>query len=69
MDKYTKDLIAYAKGEITALEVPETVPLWSEEKINAEIERIKTNPTRSDRLKDFINFLGQEAGNLQNLCS
>jgi WD40 repeat protein len=66
MDKYTRDLISYAKGEITELEIPETAPFWSEEKINAEIERIKTNPTRLDRLKDFKNFLGQEASNLQN---
>ena len=66
MYKYTRDLIAYAKGEIKVLEMPETVPLWSEEKTNAEIERMKTNPIELDRLRDFINFLGQEAGNLQN---
>jgi hypothetical protein len=66
MDKYTRDLIAYAEGEITDLEIPVTVPLWSKEKINTEIKRIKTNPTRLDRLKEFKNFLGQEASNLQN---
>jgi WD40 repeat protein len=66
MEKYTMDLIAYAKGLIHGLEMPETKPLWSEERINTETERIKTNPTRMDRLKDFKNFLGQEAGNLQN---
>lgn len=66
MDKYTRDLIAYARGEITKLEIPEAAPLWSIEKADAEIERIKTNPTRLDRLNDFTNFLGQEAGNLQN---
>jgi hypothetical protein len=69
MEKYTRDLIAYAKGEIKELEVPETIPLWSEEKINSEIERIKINPSRLDRLKDFRNFLGQEAGNLQSNAS
>jgi WD40 repeat protein len=68
MDKYTQDLIAYAKGEITELEVPETVPLWSEKKINAEIERMKANPTRLDSLNDFRNFLGQESNNLQNFA-
>ena len=69
MDKYSLNLISYAKGEIKELEVPETVPLWSEEKINSEIERIKINPSRLDRLKDFRNFLGQEAGNLQSYAS
>lgn len=66
MDKYTQDLIAYAKGEIAELEIPETAPLSCEKKISSEIERIKTNPTRADKLKDFLNFLGKEAGNLQN---
>ena len=66
MEKYTRDLIAYAKGEIQELEVPETVPPWSEEQVNAEIEMMKTQTTRLDRLKDFLNFLGQEAGNLQD---
>ncbi len=65
LDKYTKDLIAYAKGEITDLMLPETVPRWGRDKINAEIERMITNPTRLDRIMDFKNFLGQEAGNLQ----
>ena len=66
MDKYTLDLIAYAKGEIKELEVPATLPLWSEEKLNTEVERMKTNPSRLDRLNDFKNFLGKEADNLQN---
>jgi WD40 repeat protein len=66
MEKYTKDLIAYAKGEIKELEIPETLPLRTEQEINTEIERIKTNPTRLDHLKDFMNFLGNEASNLQN---
>ena len=69
LDKYVKDLVLYAKGEISELEIPETVPLWSEEKINAEIGRMKTNPTRLDRLKDFKNFLGQVADNLQNYAN
>ena len=54
MDKYTRDLIAYAKGEITNLEIPETIPLWSKKRIDEEFERIKNNPTRLDRLKDFM---------------
>ena len=66
MNKYTRDLMAYAKGEITEFEIPETEPHWSEEKNSAEIERIKTHPTRLDLIKDFVNFLGMEAGNLHN---
>lgn len=61
MDKYTRDLISYARGEITKLEIPEAAPLWSNEKADAEIERIKTNPNRSDRLKDFLIYLGRES--------
>jgi WD40 repeat protein len=67
MEKYTNDLIACAKGEIKIdeLEIPESITLWSQEKIDEEIERMKTNPTRLDRLIDFKNSLGQEVFNLQ----
>ena len=65
LDKYAKDLILYAKGELTILKVPESITPWSQEKIDTEIERVKTNPTRLDILKDFANFLGQESSNLQ----
>ncbi len=61
LDKYTQDLIKYAKGEIETLEVPQSITPWSEEKRNAEIERIRNNPNRADKLRDFQNFLGQEA--------
>jgi len=68
MEKYTRDLIACAKSEITIgeLQIPESITPWSQDKIDKEIDRIKNNPTWSDRLKDYINFLGQEAFNLQN---
>jgi len=71
LDKYTQDLIACAEGKISRfdLKVPESITPWTEEQIDAEIERIKNNPTRADKLKDFINFLGQEAANLQNYAS
>ncbi|MBE0640230.1 MAG: DUF4062 domain-containing protein [Bacteroidales bacterium] len=71
MEKYSRDLIACAEGKISRfdLEVPESITPWTEEKINTEIERIKTHPTRADRLRDFQNFLGQEAGNLQNFAN
>ena len=70
MDKYTQDLIACAKGEITIdeLEIPESITPWTKEQTEAEIERIKTNPTKADLLKDFLNFLGNESSNLQNFA-
>ena len=68
LDKYTRNLIACASGEITRfeLEVPESITPWTEEQIDAEIERIKNAPTRADKLSDFLHFLGREAGKLQN---
>lgn len=67
MEKYAHDLIAYAIGDIAVLEVPESVKPWSQEKINAENNRIRTNPTNCDRLHDFRNFIGLEIDNiLQN---
>jgi WD40 repeat protein len=71
LEKYTRDLIACANGKIPIdkLEIPESVTPWTEEQIDAEIERIKTNPNRADRLMDFLNFLGQESANLQNYAS
>ncbi len=67
MNKYTQDLVACAKGEITIdeLEIPESITPWTEKQIDAEIERIKINPTGADRLKDFFIYIRQEAGNLQ----
>jgi WD40 repeat protein len=66
MEKYIRDLIAYAKGEIANLDIPESITPWSQEKNETEVERIKTNPTRLDRVNDFMLFLGQESQNLQN---
>jgi WD40 repeat protein len=66
MDKYIHDLVACAKGEIIELKVPETKSLRSDQKMSSEIERLKTNPSILDRLKDFKHFLGREAGSLQD---
>ena len=66
MEKYVQDLIAYAKGEIKSLDIPQSTKPWSQEKIEEEIEHIKNSPTRVDRLRDFLHFIGQEADNLQN---
>lgn len=68
MDKYTQDLIACAKGKIaiSQLKIPESITPWTEKQTDAEIERIKSNPNRADKLKDFLHFLGQEAAYLQS---
>ncbi len=67
MEKYTQDLIKCAKGEIKAedLDIPQSITPWTEEEIDREVQRIKINPTRADKLRDFVNFLGQEVANLQ----
>lgn len=71
MEKYTQDLISYAKGEIKAeeLDIPQCVIPWTEEEKDREIERQKTNPNRLDILKAFNNFLGHEAENMQNFAT
>jgi WD40 repeat protein len=69
MDKYTRDLIACARGEISVIDIPHSIIPWPQEKIDFEIERIKNKPTRLDRIKDFYNFLGQESANLEGYAS
>ena len=66
MEKYTHDLIAYAKGEIKELDILESITPWTKEQIEKEINRIKNEPDNADKIRDFYNFLGQEANNLQN---
>jgi WD40 repeat protein len=69
LDKYTKDLISYSKGEIQVLEFPRTTSPWNEEQQYDEIERKNTNPTNVDKLKDYSNFLGKEASNLHKYAN
>ena len=63
--KYTSELIAYAKGQLNTVEIPESVMPWSQKTIEEEIERIKKAPNRVDHLNAFLQFLGLEAGNMQ----
>jgi WD40 repeat protein len=69
MDRYTKDLIAYAKDEIKELEVPESITPWSKERTEEEIESIRINPDRADKLRDFSHFIGAKAAILQKYAS
>ena len=66
MEKYSRDLLLLYKKEITQIDIPESITPWTEEQKDAEIGRLRTHPDRADRLKDFKNFLGLEAENLQN---
>lgn len=66
MNKYTSDLILYAKGEIAAIEIPESIIPWTKEQTDSEIGRLSTNPSISDFLKDFNNFLKNELSDLHS---
>jgi WD40 repeat protein len=69
MDRYTKDLILFAKGEIKELEIPESITPWNEDKIDEEIERIRRNPNNADKLKDFSCFIGSRTAIFQKYAS
>lgn len=66
LDKYIRDLIAYAQGKDKELKIPISINPWSKDGISSTVERMKTNHDRLNRLKDFKIFLGKEAENLQN---
>lgn len=65
MQKYTQDLIAYAKGEINELDITNSTTPWTKQEIGSEVYRITNNPSSTDKLRDFANFLGKESYNLQ----
>lgn len=69
LNKYTKDLLASSNGELEKIDIPECITPWSKSMIEDEINRMKTHPTRSDKLLDFRNFLGQEAVTLNNFAT
>lgn len=69
MDRYTNDLILYAKGEIKELEIPESITPWSEERIEEEIERIRRNSNNADKLKDFSYFIGSRTAIFQKYAN
>lgn len=66
VQKYIRDLIAYAKGEIKTLDIISSVEPWSNERIEEECRRIRENPTRQDRLQAFSNFAASETYPLLN---
>jgi hypothetical protein len=58
--KYTEDLIAFARGKISFLEVIPSVKIWSAQKIEEEKERIRCDPTRLDHLRAYSSFVNSE---------
>jgi WD40 repeat protein len=69
MEKYTKDLIAFGKGEISALDIIPSVQPWTDEEIAADSQRILKNPTRLDRIRAFAQFVNAESHALGKLGS
>lgn len=69
MQKYTLDLIAYAKGEIKDLDIPKSLTPLTNQEIGTEVKRIMDSPSQADKLRDFANFLGKESYNLQLVAS
>lgn len=68
MQGYTQNLIAYAKGKIKALDITQSVTPWTKPELEGEVQRIIAKPDRADILRDFANFLGNEASNLQTFA-
>jgi len=62
--KYTGDLIAYAKGEQSKLEIITSVEPWIENKFIEEERRIKRNPERFERILGFSHFVNHEIESL-----
>ena len=69
LNKYELDLVSYAKGDLSTLEIPESTRPWDQDKTNVELERMLTNPTRLDKLRSFCLFLKQEADILETYAS
>ena len=61
IDKYTKDLIAFSKGEIPTLEIIPSIRSYTDEEIDADAARILNNPSRLDRMKAFSQFVNSES--------
>ncbi|MCD4741409.1 MAG: hypothetical protein K8R67_02845 [Desulfobacteraceae bacterium] len=57
MERYTENLIKNANSDINEFDIPESIAPWPGEKVKAEIERLRTQPSRIDRLTDFMSFL------------
>lgn len=66
--KYTNDLIAHAKGKSKEIRIPESVKPWSSERIRNEIDTTINNPSPSNRIMAFSQFVKSESHGLVNFC-
>jgi WD40 repeat protein len=66
LNRYVQNLILYSKGDISGLTLPESVAPWSEKETDMVVTNSKKKPGPLETLKSFSQFLGHEAGNLQN---
>ena len=64
VNKYTRDLIAYARGEIDELEIIPSVKPWSDEESRKDTERIIRNSTHLDMIRAFSQFVSAESHRL-----
>jgi NACHT domain- and WD repeat-containing protein len=67
--KYTEDLIAFAQGKISHLDIMPSVKPWTEEEIKKDTERIIKNPTLLDRIQTFSQFVNAESHHLSRFGS
>ena len=62
LENYAKDLVLFANGAISELEVPESIIPWNQKRIDSRIESIRKRPTNLNKLNSYSLFLGQELG-------
>ena len=64
MGRFVRDLIAFERGGIGALEPPASLAPWSNERIEESEQRAHTNPGRADIVRAFARFVGADAHHL-----
>jgi len=67
--QYTRDIVAYARGEAAFPEAVHSSQPLTEEAIVAENQRVMTSPTRQDRILAFYRFLFAQRHDLARFAS
>jgi WD40 repeat protein len=60
----TTNLVVFARGKISNIDIIVPVEPWSSEKIKQNIERITNRPTRLDRIRAFYQFIFSQSHGL-----
>jgi WD40 repeat protein len=60
VQKYTCDLIAYARGKINELEIIHSIRPWTQEEINRQSHRIINDPSLLDHIQAFSHFVASD---------